>query len=79
MTSTGGRPLANSQDGTEALSWTVCHSLNAANIKVSMFGRYPPLLEHSDDHILIRNHESEDPGKPCPFLAPTKCEILGVC
>ena len=53
MTSTGGRPLTNSQDGTEALSWTVCHSLNAANIKVSMFGRYPPLLEHSDDHTLV--------------------------
>ena len=53
MISTGGRPLANSQHGTEALSSTVCHSLNAANIKVSMFGRYPPLVAPSDDCILV--------------------------
>lgn len=25
-----------------------------------------------------RHPESEDPGKPCPFLVHTKCEILGV-
>ena len=79
MTRNRGRTVANSQPGTEVLSSIVHQVTNAANIQVSMFGRSPSLVEPSDDHILIRNHESEDPGKPCPFLAPTKCEILGVC
>ena len=44
-----------------------------------MFGWSPSLVKPSDNHIIMRNHESEDPGKPCPFLAHTNCEILGVC
>ena len=46
---------------------------------MSTFRQYVPLVEPSDNCMLVRHPESEDPSKPCLFLAHIRCEILGVC
>ena len=79
MTRNGDRSLANSQQGAETLSSTVHQGLNGVTIQVSKFGWYQPLVDRSNDCILVRLHESEDPDRTCQFLAHRKCDILGVC
>ena len=77
MTRDGGRPLSNSQPGTETLSSTVYQGLKAASTQLSML----------DDILLWLNLlmiasmgdiMSED-TVPCPFLTPRKYEMLSIC